>query len=230
GYREAEILSKAIKEMQESLLEYLRKTEEYSEGLKLVNSVIRHDTVNHLTAAMNYLEFYEETGEKEYLDRTKSSLKRVSETLRVSRVLEAVMETGERRTVSVAEIARKVGERYPEINVEVDGDCQLMADDGLFVVFDNLIQNSIKHGGAKNVRIRIKSSEQLCTIEVSDDGCGISDEFKDRIFERGFSTSGTGLGLFITKLILSRYDGEIQVEDSEPRGARFVIKIRKRGF
>ncbi len=218
GYREAEILSKAIKEMQESLLEYLRKTEEYSEGLKLVNSVIRHDTVNHLTAAMNYLEFYEETGEKEYLDRTKSSLRRVSETLRVSRVLEAVMETGERRTVSVAEIARKVGERYPEINVEVDGDCQVMADDGLFVVFDNLIQNSIKHGGAKNVRIRIKSSGQLCTIEVSDDGCGISDEFKDRIFERGFSTSGTGLGLFITKLILSRYDGEIRVEDSEPRG------------
>ena len=80
------------------------------------------------------------------------------------------------------------------------------------------------------MRIRIKSSEQLCTIEVSDDGCGISDEFKDRIFERGFSTSGTGLGLFITKLILSRYDGEIQVEDSEPRGARFVIKIRKRGL
>ncbi len=56
---------------------------------------------------------------------------------------------------------------------------------------------------------------------------GISDEVKDRIFERGFSTSGTGLGLFITKLILNRYDGEIRVEDNEPRGVRFVIKIRK---
>lgn len=229
GYREAEVLSRAIKDMQESLIEYLRKTEEYSEGLKLVNSVIRHDTVNHLTAAMNYIEFYEETGEKEYLEKAKNSMNRVSETLRVSRVLEAVMETGEMRRISVADFAKKVAERYPELDVEVEGDCEIMADDGLAVVFDNLLQNALKHGRAGRVHIKISEDFGSCTITISDDGSGIPDDLKKWIFEKGFSTSGSGLGLFIVKLILSRYGGKIWVEDNEPKGARFIIKIWKSG-
>ncbi|AKG91226.1 Signal transduction histidine kinase [Geoglobus ahangari] len=227
GYREAEVLSRAIKEMQESLLSYLRKIEEFGEGLKLVNSVIRHDTINHLTAAMNYLDFYRETGDEDYLEKLRVSLRRVSETLRVSKVLEAVMETGERKRVRVANLVSKVAERYPEVNVVVEGDCEILADDGMEVVFDNLIQNAIKHGKAKNLFVKIVDDREWCTITVSDDGVGIPDELKGQIFEKGFSTSGTGLGLFITKLILSRYDGEIRVEDNEPKGARFVIKIRK---
>jgi len=65
---------------------------------------------------------------------------------------------------------------------------------------------------------------------VEDNGKGIPDEKKDKIFERGFKdeeTGGTGLGLYLAKQITENYDGNIEVKDSELGGARFDIYLQK---
>ena len=68
---------------------------------------------------------------------------------------------------------------------------------------------------------------QRVRIEVADDGEGIADRDKDRIFEPYFSTklSGTGLGLAIAKAVISEHHGRIWVEDNQPRGSRFIIEL-----
>jgi len=60
-------------------------------------------------------------------------------------------------------------------------------------------------------------------LTISDNGCGIPDEDKPRLFEPYFSTkkSGTGLGLAIVSTIISDHNGYIRVRDNEPRGTRF---------
>lgn len=70
--------------------------------------------------------------------------------------------------------------------------------------------------GAKNI-----------IIIIEDDGPGIKNEDKDRIFEPFYSTKhdGTGLGLSITKQIIESHNGTIRVENREEKGTRFIIKL-----
>ena len=97
-------------------------------------------------------------------------------------------------------------------------------------VMINLIKNSlaaIENGG--KIRIRTSYNPQLQTVrlEVSDDGCGIPDEDKGKLFEPYFSTkkSGTGLGLAIVNAIISDHSGYIRVRDNKPKGTTFLIEL-----
>jgi two-component system nitrogen regulation sensor histidine kinase NtrY len=97
-------------------------------------------------------------------------------------------------------------------------------------VMINLIKNSlaaIENGG--KIRIRTSYNPQLQTVrlEVSDDGCGIPDEDKGRLFEPYFSTkkSGTGLGLTIVNAIIADHNGYIRVRDNKPKGTTFLIEL-----
>ena len=62
---------------------------------------------------------------------------------------------------------------------------------------------------------------------MADNGSGISDEQKARLFEPYFSTkkAGMGLGLTIVSSIIADHKGRIRVEDNQPRGARFIIEL-----
>jgi two-component system nitrogen regulation sensor histidine kinase NtrY len=64
-------------------------------------------------------------------------------------------------------------------------------------------------------------------MEVADNGIGISDEDKTRLFEPYFSTkrSGMGLGLTIVSTIIADHHGMISVQDNKPQGAKFVIEL-----
>ncbi|MGO8990201.1 MAG: ATP-binding protein [bacterium] len=97
-------------------------------------------------------------------------------------------------------------------------------------VMINLIKNSLaamENGG--RIRIQTSYNPQLQTVrlEVSDDGCGIPDEDKERLFEPYFSTkkTGTGLGLAIVNAIISDHRGYIRVRDNKPRGTTFLIEL-----
>ncbi|GAB6143507.1 ATP-binding protein [Desulfocicer niacini] len=96
--------------------------------------------------------------------------------------------------------------------------------------FINLIDNAVS-AIHKNGTISIDVSQDTILkrvrIEVSDNGKGISDEEKTRLFEPYFSTkkSGMGLGLAIVNSIISDHGGMIRVQDNKPRGATFIIEL-----
>lgn len=96
----------------------------------------------------------------------------------------------------------------------------------------NLLTNAIKYGNQKPVEIHINSNPNFVTLEVKDNGIGISPEFKDRIFERferaGVSASevsGLGLGLYITKQIVQLHCGDIWVESEKGLGSTFKVRL-----
>jgi two-component system nitrogen regulation sensor histidine kinase NtrY len=92
----------------------------------------------------------------------------------------------------------------------------------------NLIDNAIQ---AKTEKIWLSAFHNidfdLIRIEVADDGTGIKEEDKDKLFFPYFSTKkeGTGLGLAIVNSIISKHRGYIRVQDNEPRGTRFIIEL-----
>lgn len=100
-------------------------------------------------------------------------------------------------------------------------------------VMINLIKNSlaaIENEGKIRIQTSYDSKLQMVRLEVSDDGRGISDEDKGRLFEPYFSTrkSGTGLGLTIVNAIISDHNGYIRVRDNKPKGTTFLIELPAR--
>ncbi|MCX8116736.1 MAG: ATP-binding protein [Desulfobacterota bacterium] len=97
-------------------------------------------------------------------------------------------------------------------------------------VLINLIKNSlaaIEQDGEIHIRTSYDPNLQMVRLEVSDNGCGIPDEDKGRLFEPYYSTkkSGTGLGLTIVNAIVSDHHGYIRVRDNHPKGTTFLIEL-----
>jgi signal transduction histidine kinase len=72
------------------------------------------------------------------------------------------------------------------------------------------------------------SGKDGIVLEVSDNGCGMTDDVKGKIFSRFFSTKGgqgTGLGLLLTQKIIREHGGEISVQSQEGVGSRFQVRL-----
>ncbi|MCP4694461.1 MAG: PAS domain-containing protein [Desulfobacterales bacterium] len=94
----------------------------------------------------------------------------------------------------------------------------------------NLVENAIASiRGIGVISITVTGDPILKTvrIEIADDGPGISDDHKTRLFEPNFSTKkrGMGLGLTIVNTIVVGHNGRVSVQDNQPRGAKFVIEL-----
>jgi len=104
-------------------------------------------------------------------------------------------------------------------------------------VIMNLIDNAVKYTENDNpvVIIRISQADDMVTIEVEDEGKGISEEYLPYIFERFYRTDkarssmteGSGLGLSISKQIIAAHGGEIKAESTPGRGTKIIFTLRK---
>jgi signal transduction histidine kinase len=95
------------------------------------------------------------------------------------------------------------------------------------MVFANLFMNSVVHAGNNvKVEVRIKKDGNEAKIIIGDDGPGIDPNIRDKLFQKGVSTGGGGLGLYLTREILKIHDGTIElIESDEFQGAVFQIRM-----
>jgi two-component system, CitB family, sensor histidine kinase DctS len=99
------------------------------------------------------------------------------------------------------------------------------------VILGNLIENafdSFKNSDQphKEVFISIEQNEEILSLSVEDNGSGIDEQHKERIFDEGFSTKGTnerGFGLYLVKQIVEKGNGQICVESEQGKGTIFII-------
>jgi len=94
----------------------------------------------------------------------------------------------------------------------------------------NLVDNSIaaiKKTGAITITVSHDATANKALITIADNGPGISDHDKTRLFEPNFSTkkTGMGLGLTIVRTIVHDHNGTIIVKDNHPQGAKFIIAL-----
>lgn len=105
---------------------------------------------------------------------------------------------------------------------------------GMASVIINLLENAVKYAdGTPQIEARVSQEEQFVVLEIADQGIGISEKEKERIFEKFYrignedtrKTKGTGLGLYIVQQIVKALQGKIKVFDNEPKGTVFRIEL-----
>lgn len=95
----------------------------------------------------------------------------------------------------------------------------------------NLITNAMKYGNQTPVKVRLSQNANEASIVVTDQGRGISDQDKERIFEQferaisPMEVSGLGLGLYIAKQIVDAHNGSIKVESELGKGSTFIVTL-----
>lgn len=123
-----------------------------------------------------------------------------------------------------------------EVNINDDEFLMAKMDSRLIVqVIINIVDNAIKytHIGS-NIKIFAKKENDLLIVEISDDGEGISDISKVKLFDmfytndnlHGDGRRGLGLGLSLCKSIVNAHGGEIYVKDNVPKGTIFGFTLK----
>jgi signal transduction histidine kinase len=95
-------------------------------------------------------------------------------------------------------------------------------------VFTNLIQNSVKHGRATQVRIEVElQANDRVAIRVTDNGKGFRGDATQlgRLFVRHTRGSGSGVGLYIVRQLVKRMKGAIAFQTAEGGGFETVIEL-----
>jgi two-component system sensor histidine kinase PilS (NtrC family) len=161
---------------------------------------------------------------------------------RLNELVTTMLEVGragpaERVRVPVGPIAREViqlaqhqaSETPVELSVEPDESASGVIDpQQIRQVLWNLVRNALQFSppGA-SVRVRVSSDETALTLEVSDEGPGVAEADRERLFDMFFTRRrrGLGLGLALTKQIVDGHQGEIAALPNTPRGSTFRVRI-----
>lgn len=132
---------------------------------------------------------------------------------------------------SLQAVERAVGRLYPHVRIDIDGDKNAVASverQDLDEMIGNLVENAAKYGGG-SVFITVDSDENFVELQIEDDGSGIPEQERQRIFDRGARLDsgkpGTGLGLAIVRDVAEIYDGSVSLEESEDLGG-LLVRLR----
>lgn len=145
-----------------------------------------------------------------------------------------------RETVDLGEVVRESVERISPQLMSAKYPYDLEVAPGLIVEADryrleqaigNLLTNAMRYGQEKPLRIALRKDGPMARISVIDQGIGIADADKKRIFERferaiSFNeVSGLGLGLYIVRQIVEAHHGRIELDSAPGRGATFSLLL-----
>lgn len=184
---------------------------------------------------------------KTYLDISAQELQRLS--LLVDKVLKLSMFEKQQIELQQEEVDLKVLleevvaslrlqiEKYgAKLTIEATGDDHHLRADRLHLtsVIFNLLDNALKYSkGDPVVRVEVNSTPQQIELAVTDNGIGISEEYRKKVFDKFFrvpsgnthNVKGYGLGLSYVAYVVARHAGTIEVESQPGIGSRFIIRL-----
>jgi len=213
------------KRVEDALLQANRK-------VTLLDSVTRHDINNQimvLTGLLDLLQDSDEASERAtLLEKIRRAADRILATIRFTRECEEIGGSNP-RWQDVHDLVEAVRSDFVSLPLVIENDIP----PGLLVFSDplmgkgisNLVDNAIRHGGnATSVRFSAREEGDALLLTCEDNGVGIPDGEKEKIFERGYGKN-TGWGLFLVQEILAITGMTIRETGEPGKGARFLITV-----
>lgn len=199
--------------------------------LTILSSITRHDILNQVTALLGYLELMQDCDLDpqigSYIEKCLSSTKTIQSQIAFTKLVDDIRnkslswQYAQRMITHVLE-----GFYIGPISCQVDlKGLFLYADPILEKVIFTLIENSIRHGDqVTRIAFSYHHTHGDCIFVYEDDGSGIPDDEKEKIFRQGYGKH-TGLGLFLIREILAINNMTIEETGTFGSGARFEIRV-----
>jgi PAS domain S-box-containing protein len=135
-----------------------------------------------------------------------------------------------------AGLEKKASDADTEVRIQLAEDTGIFAGDpqAIRAMLLNLLENSLdacrmdKDKGDHWISLDVRREAPWILIEVEDNGLGMDQETREKIFSLFFSSKGikgTGLGLFISNKIVDKHGGTIEVDSEQGRGTRFMVRL-----
>ncbi|HMK47012.1 MAG TPA: PAS domain S-box protein [Methanocella sp.] len=241
-------LEKYRKHLEDLVQQRTQDLEEAKAQAELYLDLMGHDINNMHQISMGYLEVArgmpERRLQEEMIDKSIEVLQRSTQLIQNVRKLqmvhEGVFKSQDIDVVKVlADVQREFGVvPYKAVTLRLNGrdSYHVQANELLHDVIVNLVSNAIKHTGDKaDIGISLDTVDDeschYCQVSVEDNGPGVPNDSKERIFNRmrKGTARGMGLGLYIVKTLVESYSGRVWVEDRVPgdhtKGAKFVVML-----
>ncbi len=203
-------------------------------------SIVSHDLRNPLNVASLRTQQAMRTGNTDELETVLDSIERMDSIIENVLTLARQGNAAEEHDpVALSDAIYQCWELVPseQASLTVTGDRIIKANENqLCHLFENLFRNAVEHGSTAPEDGTTSGETETVTIEtgvlsdsrgfyVEDDGPGIDDENREKVFDRGYSQSrqGTGLGLAIVAEVVDSHGWDIRVGEGSAGGARFEI-------
>jgi PAS domain S-box-containing protein len=224
---ERKVAEEALMKSEEALLQSNKK-------LTLLSSITRHDINNQLTVILGYMDMLECKGHDptldEYFQTVSTAAHRIAGMIRFTKEYESIgvnAPTWQDCHTLVDTAAKEAPLGKVMVKNDFPAGAEVFADPLVVKVFYNLMDNAVRYGGKiTTIRFSVEEAGDCHLIVCEDDGDGVVAVEKEKIFERGFGKN-TGLGLALSREILS-ITGITIKETGEPgKGARFEMTVPK---
>ncbi len=227
GTAELAVLSQAFLDLSSKLMDR-------TEYMRSFAAHVSHELKSPLTAIKGSAELLRDEGDsmapkerQKFLDNIVKDADRLTQLVARLRELAAAESPTAPGTTTLGEILPQLQARFPKLKIVLSGeDVPIgLPAETLDIVLAHLASNSEQHGASHLAAGATQDHGRLC-ITVTDDGLGISDGNRDRVFQPFFTTrrdsGGTGMGLEIVRAMLQSHDAEIELVPSS-QGASFQI-------
>ena len=251
---ELEVQAEELEVQNEEIISNNNEIQDAKMQAELFLDLMGHDISNMHQIAMGQLELAQdimgengklERDEKEFIDTSIEVLRRSAMLVENVRKLQKVR-SGDLKfePIDVCKLIANVidenslGSGSISISYSSNNGYFVRANPLLKDVFANIIGNSIKHSkGTASIKVEVngvnENGNTLCCISVEDDGPGIPDEMKEKVFHRfnrgQTKVKGTGLGLYIVKTLVDSFGGQVKIENRIPgdytKGSKFLVYL-----
>lgn len=243
-YQLSETINKMISRLEESFKNEKQFTSDVSHELKTPLAVISAECEYALSSDMSAEEYKESL--ETILGQTKRTTSMVQQLLQISRsfnkeqyVEKEIFNLSPLAEGTIAELSSLASDKGVQLLSDIEDDIYINADETLLVrTIINLVNNGIKYmdSSKENPYVKFtlkKDSNQLVTLEVSDNGIGIAEENMDKVFQKFYkvdksrtgSCESFGLGLAMVKWIVETHNGKISLSSQLKEGSTFTVKL-----
>lgn len=220
------------------------QVEEQKERAEFYVELLRHDIGNYVTTPLNYLTLLSRQDDlsedaERWVEASEAAVREIADLLRRVDVISGVgdltpepIDAGE----VMASVADRFQRKHPSLGITLDLPDQPVTVQGtplLEEVFVNLVGNAVRHAGTEaQLTLGASPEDGAWVLRVDDDGPGVPDALKDKVFERSMrdeSAGGKGLGLHIVRTIVGALGAEVwvtdRIEDDPSQGASFRVRL-----
>ena len=199
--------------------------------LNILSSITRHDILNRVMIASLYCDEIKESVSdptiRKYLNTISQASADIEHLIRFTKEYQDLGTSAPAwQRIATILIQPPIRNLAKDVRIESDpGTLEIYADLMFEKVLYNLVENSVRHAqNLTTIRVGYQMTDGDCVIIYEDDGGGVADDEKDKIFERGYGKN-TGMGLFLIREILSITGIGIRETGTYGIGVRFEMRV-----